>query len=629
MRRLTMTPGRGSKAKSRRLLQVGLTSILVTTLCVAPLDDAHATSGTPPPSAEQAEESLKLGRTERRQAQQTLRTLGFDPGAPDGIFGPRTREAIRQWQSSRGKPQTGYIDTEGLAALLNPRGNARRLLTNAISRARDAARRLDRANARTSALSAIAAAQALTGDAAEARRTIAAALESVGRIKDGFSRGMTLSHIAHAQASAGELADARSTADRIEYSNLLASTLSEIARMQTDAGDQRGAATTASEALAAARRIADARSRVLALTGVAEAQRESGDSAGAWQSVAEARSAADTIEDAFLRANGLLAIARAQTQLDDQVGARQTVAEAWAATDQIDTPLRLASILSDIAKANAEARDPEGAARAISQGLAAAGRIKNARRQGWALSDIAGAQAEMGDIEAGLRTAREIPQGQRNTALRRVSDPQARAGDVLGALSTASGIDDAVTHAWALRDIARALPEPRDMRKRARPATTQAAKSNDIAAGAWGAFLYGYGANTNPKNIYVLTWNAKDAESAFARLMESCRDEVGSACWPRYLSNDDIWFPDRVVFFSSAADEKIINEKDHVWQTRGRCALVYEDNCPYCRYNLIVGDSAEDVETQYRAMVARDRDYYAENYTPDMHRKVIVRCNGT
>ena len=63
------------------------------------------------------EESLGLDRAVRRQVQEGLQAAGFDPGDADGLFGPRTRAAIRSWQSSRGARATGYLDGASVAAL--------------------------------------------------------------------------------------------------------------------------------------------------------------------------------------------------------------------------------------------------------------------------------------------------------------------------------------------------------------------------------------------------------------------------------------------------------------------------------------------------------------------------------
>ena len=63
------------------------------------------------------EEGLGLDRAARRQIQQGLQAGGFDPGGADGLFGPRTRAAIRSWESARGARTTGYLDGPQVEAL--------------------------------------------------------------------------------------------------------------------------------------------------------------------------------------------------------------------------------------------------------------------------------------------------------------------------------------------------------------------------------------------------------------------------------------------------------------------------------------------------------------------------------
>ena len=63
------------------------------------------------------EEGLGLDRSARREIQEGLQAQGFDPGGADGMFGPRTRTAIRSWQSSRGARPTGYLDGASVAGL--------------------------------------------------------------------------------------------------------------------------------------------------------------------------------------------------------------------------------------------------------------------------------------------------------------------------------------------------------------------------------------------------------------------------------------------------------------------------------------------------------------------------------
>ena len=67
------------------------------------------TSANAGPQTQQGEETLALDRPTRRRIQSGLSIAGFDPGPADGQFGPGTRRAIRAWQSSLGRPASGYL----------------------------------------------------------------------------------------------------------------------------------------------------------------------------------------------------------------------------------------------------------------------------------------------------------------------------------------------------------------------------------------------------------------------------------------------------------------------------------------------------------------------------------------
>ncbi|MEM6623479.1 MAG: peptidoglycan-binding protein [Pseudomonadota bacterium] len=66
-----------------------------------------------------AENQLNLNRTRRRQVQEWLQALGFDPRGVDGIFGPGTRNAIRRWQLSQRLQNTGYLNRNQMELLAN------------------------------------------------------------------------------------------------------------------------------------------------------------------------------------------------------------------------------------------------------------------------------------------------------------------------------------------------------------------------------------------------------------------------------------------------------------------------------------------------------------------------------
>jgi len=52
-----------------------------------------------------------------QKAQAMLNNRGFEVGTPDGLMGPKTRNAIREFQSSAGIPVTGKVDQKLLSAL--------------------------------------------------------------------------------------------------------------------------------------------------------------------------------------------------------------------------------------------------------------------------------------------------------------------------------------------------------------------------------------------------------------------------------------------------------------------------------------------------------------------------------
>jgi peptidoglycan hydrolase-like protein with peptidoglycan-binding domain len=57
---------------------------------------------------------------ERYEMQALLSRRGFDTGEPDGLLGPRTRLAIRNFQASRGEIPDGFASSALLDRLRQP-----------------------------------------------------------------------------------------------------------------------------------------------------------------------------------------------------------------------------------------------------------------------------------------------------------------------------------------------------------------------------------------------------------------------------------------------------------------------------------------------------------------------------
>ena len=77
----------------------------------------HYLGGARPLSAREVEAALGLDRAARQALQVGLVAEGYAVGRPDGEFGPRTRDAIREWQVARGETETGYLNEESATSL--------------------------------------------------------------------------------------------------------------------------------------------------------------------------------------------------------------------------------------------------------------------------------------------------------------------------------------------------------------------------------------------------------------------------------------------------------------------------------------------------------------------------------
>jgi peptidoglycan hydrolase-like protein with peptidoglycan-binding domain len=79
---------------------------------------ASADSATVAPEAtQQTEDQIGLDKAKRRDVQRTLTVLGFDTKV-NGRFDKSTRAVITRWQTARGYPGTGFLNTSQHQALM-------------------------------------------------------------------------------------------------------------------------------------------------------------------------------------------------------------------------------------------------------------------------------------------------------------------------------------------------------------------------------------------------------------------------------------------------------------------------------------------------------------------------------
>ncbi len=94
-------------------------------------------------AAATAEAALFLSRIQRKAVQQALNDLGHNAGVPDGIFGARTRAAIRALQKALGQQPTGYLTDLLLSKLREKMRSARTETAGSIPRAGSCIRHQD------------------------------------------------------------------------------------------------------------------------------------------------------------------------------------------------------------------------------------------------------------------------------------------------------------------------------------------------------------------------------------------------------------------------------------------------------------------------------------------------------
>jgi formylglycine-generating enzyme required for sulfatase activity len=91
-------------------------------LAALPPKPSRSAAVSPPavvsPDGLSAERALGLKRADRVLIQRGLNGLKLDAGPADGLYGPKTRDAVRKWQVSKGYSGTGYLTRDQAKALV-------------------------------------------------------------------------------------------------------------------------------------------------------------------------------------------------------------------------------------------------------------------------------------------------------------------------------------------------------------------------------------------------------------------------------------------------------------------------------------------------------------------------------
>jgi hypothetical protein len=77
------------------------------------------TTANTTPTTQGPQQTLKPGDTgsQVKLLQQSLATLGFSSGKPDGVYGPATKNAVERFQVSQGLPEDGIVGPQTLTAI--------------------------------------------------------------------------------------------------------------------------------------------------------------------------------------------------------------------------------------------------------------------------------------------------------------------------------------------------------------------------------------------------------------------------------------------------------------------------------------------------------------------------------
>lgn len=78
---------------------------------------AQTTSPSADPSKDKPKGSMAGKQEQVKAVQQALKDKGHDPGEIDGVMGPKTQAAVKDFQSKEGLTASGQLDAETMSKL--------------------------------------------------------------------------------------------------------------------------------------------------------------------------------------------------------------------------------------------------------------------------------------------------------------------------------------------------------------------------------------------------------------------------------------------------------------------------------------------------------------------------------
>jgi peptidoglycan hydrolase-like protein with peptidoglycan-binding domain len=109
-----------ARMKALAIAAVAIASLPAITLPAAPLL-AQASQQTGADTSKLNMDAVpSLSEDKVRRVQQALQTKGFDPGPIDGVIGPKTEDALRNFQDRYGIKTSAKVDNQTLYALGAP-----------------------------------------------------------------------------------------------------------------------------------------------------------------------------------------------------------------------------------------------------------------------------------------------------------------------------------------------------------------------------------------------------------------------------------------------------------------------------------------------------------------------------